>query len=67
MQIKIIRVTVVLRDATDIIYVHTDLPSPVPNVSPEAPSLSFVAQYDTGVAYVRTNFGVEPEVINSRS
>jgi len=70
MNIQVTKVTVQLTDATDKVYVRTELPCPfVKGAIPSQPPLDlmFDATYDTGVEYVKKVFGVEPEVINSRS
>lgn len=63
----ITRATVVLRHGTDHISLYTDLPTPFP---PELQygnlCLTFEATYGTGVEYVRKNFSVEPEIIDTR-
>lgn len=54
---------------TDEVFLRTDFPCPfVPGAIPSQPPLDlhFKATYDTGVEYVRKNFGLEPEIINSR-
>lgn len=64
------KVTVMLSDGCDIIFVKTDLPCPfVAESEPSQPSLvlKFSATYNTGIDYVRENFGVEPEVIIERN
>jgi len=67
MEIK--SVTVLLLHGTDRIFVKTELPCPyvlayLPEQTPL--TLFFDATHDTGIAYVRKVFGVEPEVINGR-
>jgi hypothetical protein len=67
MEIK--SITVLLTHGTDRVFVKTSLPCPfVLKYSPEQPplQLDFDATYDTGIAYVRKVFGIEPEVINGR-
>lgn len=67
---NILRATVVLNtNVMDSVILYTDMPCPMP---PEAlPSqdplaLLFHAPYDKGAEYVRTNFGIEPRIVNSR-
>jgi hypothetical protein len=66
---KILKAMVILSTAADKIMLETDMPCPyvvefMPGQQPL--SLSFDATYDKGVEYVRNNFGIEPEVINTR-
>lgn len=61
---------VILSSACDKVYLETDLPCPfVKNFLPKQPPLTiqFDTTYDTGVQYVRDNFGLDPEVINTRN
>jgi len=56
---------VVRRHQTDVVYVKTNLASPL-NVDGEKHSLDleFQAPKGGGAAYVREHFGLEPEVID---
>ncbi len=66
-QIHILKATVVLREGTDHISLYTDLPSPFPPEVDDGPlCLTFQTRYGTGVEYVRKNFSVEPEIIDTR-
>lgn len=65
--IEIEKITVLLRDGTDIIYIQTSLPpSFVPEVSKESLVLQFEATKGMGVDYVRVVFGIEPTVIDTQ-
>lgn len=69
MNIEIRKIVVMLTDATDKVFIYTDIPCPfVPAAIPSQPPLTmgFDATYDKGIEYVKTNFGIEPEVINVR-
>lgn len=64
--LNIRKVTVVTRElGTDIITVWTTLPPGCPGLDPTDASLTMDAAKGTGVQYVRDNFGIEPEVIES--
>ena len=68
--IEIISAFVLLTDGADIVYLETKFPCPfVKEALPSQPKLSiqFCATYDTGIDYVRNNFGIEPGVRNTRS
>lgn len=63
----ITKATVVLRDETDHISLYTDLPPPFPPELDRSPlCLTFDTTYGTGIEYVRKNFSMEPEVIDTR-
>lgn len=67
--LQIIKAAVLLSVSTDKVILHTDLPCPfTKEYLPSQPklSVSFEATYDTGIEYVRQNFSIEPEVINTR-
>jgi hypothetical protein len=69
MDINISKITVQLTNATDKVYVKTDLPCPfVKDAIPSQPPLDFYfdTTRDTGIEYVKKVFGIEPEIINSR-
>lgn len=65
------RATVMMSDnSCDLVFIKTDLPCPFvvesePSQSPLV--LEFSTTCNTGIDYVRENFGVEPDVINNRS
>jgi hypothetical protein len=61
---KILKATVILSRVADQVLIETDLPSPFGNKYPL--SLRFETTYDKGAEYVRNNFGIEPEVIDTR-
>lgn len=63
---NIIRATIVLGNCTDKVILTTDLPSPVPAVTQNPLQLSFDAEYDTGIEYVKNTFNIDPEVVNTR-
>ncbi len=63
----VISATVVLRDyGKDLISLETEYPSPTPKADPESLSLSFEAEKDTGIDYVKNTFGITAEVIDTR-
>jgi hypothetical protein len=65
---KITKITVLLTEGTDKVSVYTTLPSPFPPAVSDQPlCMDFAVQCNKGVQYVRNNFGMEPEVIDSRS
>ena len=47
----------------DLVYLKTELPSPMPGVTKALLHLSFEAEAGTGAAYVREHFGIEPEIV----
>lgn len=66
---NIIKATVILNNAADKCNIQTDLPCPftsdyIPCQHPLV--LSFDATHDMGADYIRTNFKIEPTVINTR-
>lgn len=63
---NIMKATVILRNTTDKIFLTTDLPSALPKVTQDNLCVSFEAEYDTGIEYVRKEFNIEPEVISNR-
>jgi len=66
--LQVIDGTVILRDyGKDLICLETEYPSPTPEVDPEPLSLSFEAEKDTGVDYVKNTFGFTPRVIDTRN
>ena len=63
MNMKITKAFVLLSATqADTVILTTDLPSPMPGVTSEPLSLMFCAEQNTGVPFVRENFGIEPEV-----
>jgi hypothetical protein len=66
---KITKAMVLLTSGADKIMLETDYPCPfVKEFLPSQQPLSFTfdATYDTGAEYVKDNFGITPEVINTR-
>lgn len=60
---------VLLTDATDKVFLYTDFPCPYVKAflpSQEPLMVSFDATYNTGIEYVKNNFGLDPEVVNAR-
>lgn len=65
-KLAITKIVVLNTIGTDRVYVHTDLPSPYPlEVSDQPLMLAFDTQKGKGVEYVRANFNMEPEVIDT--
>jgi len=50
----------------DYIYLYTDLPSTMPEVTKENLIAKVTAASGTGIQYVRDHFGIEPEVFGQR-
>jgi len=50
---------------TDLVSIHTMLPSTMPGVTDEPLQLDFSTVSGGGVEYVRREFGIEPEVIKA--
>jgi len=64
--INIKKIVVLITNGTDSVSIHTDLPSPYPaEVSTQDLMIDFQTRKGAGVDYVRENFGIEPEVINT--
>lgn len=67
---NILKAVVVLNtNVMDSVVLYTDMPCPMPPAalpSQEPLALLFHAPYDGGAEYVRKNFGIEPEIVNSR-
>ena len=62
--IQFITATVLLSDGADKVLLYfKGLPSPTPKIDTGSLSVDFVAEKDTGVDYVRKNFGIEPKII----
>ena len=67
MTLKITKVVVLLLpNRTDQVILHTEFPSPFPLVHNDPMHASFEVQKDKGIEYVRSFFGMEPEVIDAR-
>lgn len=66
MMFKIIKVLVLLNNGADDVILYTNFPPTMPKSSNENLIVKFNTQKDTGIEYVRQNFGMEPEVISSR-
>jgi hypothetical protein len=63
------KVMVLLTDATDKVFIYTDMPCPyviafLPSQEPLI--LNFDCTADTGIEYVKKNFNIEPEVVEVR-
>lgn len=68
MNINITRATVLIVHGADKVSLQTDLPSPFASWLPdEKLSLNFEVTKGLGAQYVRDNFGLEPEIINTIS
>lgn len=62
------KIVVILTDhGMDLVVLHSDLPSPVPGVTNEPLEVTFFAQYDTGLQYVKTHFPNVPVNVIPRS
>lgn len=62
--VKINKVVVLRRrNATDLIYLTIDAPTPFPNMKYEA-KFSGEAQHGYGVEWVKSTLGVDPEIID---
>ena len=58
------KATIILSSTeTDKVYLHTNLPSPCPNLSKQNLTLLFNVEKDKGVEYVKKHFNIEPEVV----
>lgn len=69
MNISIKKVMVLLSSSADKVILETELPCPYAKAYlPGQPplDLKFETSYDTGIQYVRDNFGLEPDVVNVR-
>lgn len=67
--LEVKKAMVLLTEGTDRISLYTELPCPyavafLPSQQPL--TVTFDATYDTGIEYIRKNFGIEPEVTNVR-
>lgn len=65
MEIKVLKATIILTDCSDRIILETKLPCPyIKEYLPSQPNLSleFKATYDTGIDYVKNNFGNDFEI-----
>lgn len=66
---KFTKATVLLTSGPDKVILETGLPCPfVKEFMPSQQPLSFTfdATYDTGAEYVKDNFDIKPEIINTR-
>jgi hypothetical protein len=66
MQVNINRSTVLLTNGADQVLLYTDLPSAIPKVDDSVLCLSFCAEIDTSIEYVKKHFGLNPEIIDAR-
>ena len=67
--LAIVKAMVLLTTACDKVFLYTDFPCPYVQAflpSQQPLMVSFDATYDTGIEYVRKNFNMEPEVVNTR-
>ena len=63
--VTITKITVVQRKyGTDMVTIWTTLPAPCPALDTTPATLSIDVVKGGGVEYVKTNFGIDPEVIN---
>lgn len=63
----ILKAQVLLRVGTDLVSLQVDKPSPFPAYVDDSPlHLSFEVVSNHGVEYCKTNFGIDPEVIDTR-
>lgn len=61
---RITKITVILQSqGTDLVCIHTDCPAAV--YGKENMRMHFHAAHGTGAEYVRTHFGIEPEIIQT--
>ena len=65
LKLNITKAVVILQSGTDIVSLYTTLPSPYPVEITDQMKLSFDAPGGSGVEYVRENFGIEAEVIDT--
>ena len=66
--LTVLRATVLLRPGTDQVSLQVDKPSPFPPEVDDNPlHMSFEVVANHGAEYCREHFGIEPEVINTRS
>lgn len=66
--LRVLKATVLLRHGTDHVLLDVNNSSPFPKgISNPFLTVSFEAQHDTAVEYCRKNFGIDPEVINTRT
>jgi hypothetical protein len=65
-QVVVIQATVMLQDGTDYVILKTNLPSPWPTVDGNDLSLFFHTEHGKGEEFVKKNFSINPEVIDSR-
>jgi hypothetical protein len=67
MEIDIQKITVMIRDiGTDQITINTNMSNPFPSeISDSNLVLEFEAPKGTGIDYVRNNFNIEPDIIDT--
>jgi predicted transglutaminase-like protease len=65
--IKISKATVLKTDGCDIVFLTTELPSPLPKITDQTLTLKFDAEKGTGEDYVYQKFGIQDEVISANS
>ena len=65
--LTVLKAQVLLRMGTDLVSLQVDKPSPFPPDVDDSPlHLTFEVVSNHGVEYCRTNFGVDPEIIDTR-
>jgi hypothetical protein len=65
-QVTVIKAEVILQDGTDYIILKTNLPSPWHTVDGNDLSLFFHTEHGKGEEFVKMNFKIDPDVIDSR-
>ena len=65
LKLNVTKAIVILQSGTDSVSLHTTLPNPYPSEITDQMKLSFNAPGGSGVNYVRENFGIEAEVIDT--
>lgn len=67
LNIEVEKIVVLLTNSTDRISIHTCMPTTYPNWLPSAKMvMNIECAKNYGIQYVRDNFDVKPEVINTR-
>ena len=66
--LTILKAQVLLRVGTDLVFLQVDKPSPFPLCVDDSPlHLTFEVLCNHGAEYCKTNFGVDPEIIDTRT
>ena len=63
LNLKVTKATIIQGDGTDLVCLHTDLPSPTPKFVSEPLSLDFSVERDKGVDYVVYTLGIDPSLV----